>query len=284
MKRILIGMLFVLSVLSIGIVEGLTYFKNAILLDEGINTFGIRLNDSFEVTEDINVTLLNDTPSLAPNLLGYSSKTNINVDDVIFYKQDGSSLGYQDAKSNNWIEGINLSTEGITGEEATILTEYNGYWITSALAVKVKFPNIGGSNVSKSTNISYKDVLLYNGTNYLNITSAKIEGWINSEIIIYWDDSANGFSNAVCALTGRGAPSPNCNKIHFNTWEGYIITTLKPNIHMLFENKTITVNEYELIVWINKNEVPIIKYKEVIQPSKLDWVIKKVKNIIWFLR
>ena len=225
-------------------------FKNAILLEPDWTFFGIRLNNSFEVTGDINKSLYNSSTGLL-NVIGYSSKTPINVDDVIFYKQDGSSLGYQDAKANNWIEGINetISISPIeieVGDEVNTLVEYGAYCIKSYLSVNMTFPDVGGSNTSTATNISYNNLLVYNGTNYLNLFDAHDEGWI-AEDIFYRE---NGETKRMYVPRGLEPPA---DKNHLNTWEGYYILSKKPNIYLLFENKTIPPPN-KMIVQLKRDE------------------------------
>lgn len=248
-------------------------FKNAILLDEGVfNDFGIRLNDSFEVTGDINISLFNCSAGTGEgilNFIGYSSSKSINVDDVIFYKQDGSSLGYQDAKTNNWIEGINESIEGFdVGDEATTLIEYGTYWVRSFLAVNMTFPNVGGSNSSET--IAYDDLLLYNGTDYLNMVNAGSEGWIQSTIQTWSFDSF-----------GRTCPIMQVQLIitgNLITWKGYLIFSNKPNIFLLFENTTITPDTFliRLQTATSSDEI-IIELKE---DTKFGDLVKAIK-ILW---
>ena len=230
MKRKLMICILLSALFAVSLVSGLGQlpFKNAILLDEGVfNDFGIRLNDSFEVTGDINVSLVNDTlGNKNRNFFGYSSKTSINVDDVIFYKQDGTSLDYQDAKTNNWIVAINESNEGVEGDEATTLNEYRTYWVKSFLAVNMTFPNVGGSNISVS--IPHGDLLFYNGTDYLFTVDAGTNGWIDTNIR-YWEPTGGNSG------TFRIIPT---TKANLDTWLGHIIFSFKPTIYLLFENKT----------------------------------------------
>ena len=228
MKKIILILLSAL--IAVSMVSGLEQlpFKNAILLEEGLNSFGIRLNDSFEVTSDINVSLTNSSTTSAYTMIGYSSKKSISVDDVIFYKQDGSSLTYQDAKANNWIEGINVSIGGNVGDEATSLEEYEAYWVKSFLAVNMTLPNVGGSNTSGT--IARDDLLFYNGTDYLYMLDAESveHGWVDSPAV--WDN-----------LVGRGHQDFDflSSGDNLNTWQGYVIFSHRPNIYLLFENKTI---------------------------------------------
>ena len=262
MKRILI-IVCLIVLLSVG-VSGIR-FKNAVLLDEDVFTdFGVRLNDSFEVTGDINVSLVNNSDnSKNYNFIGYSSKTSINVDDVIFYKQDGISNTYQNAKTNGWIEGINLSSEGVVGNEATTLTEYGAYWVRSFLAVNMTFPNVGGSNTSSV--LKYNDILFFNGTDYLNITDAGIgsANWIDQGIQ-FW--SPTGIFGGSFDNINQGD--------NLNTWTGYVIFSFKPNIFLLFENKTLQNKKYEIEVWVKKDGVVIKEYHQD------NWVQKQVTQLI----
>ncbi len=268
-KIYIIGLLALL--LMIGMVGSVSAirFKNAILLDELVfNDFGIRLNDSFEVTGDINVSLVNNTDNgFNYNFFGYSSKNSINVNDVIFYKEDGSSLGYQDAKTNGWIEGINLSTGNIPLGEATTLTEYGGYWVRSFLAVNMTFPNVGGSNTSRT--ILMDDLLFFNGTDYLNMSEAESASWVDFPKI--WDaEPLFGSQNFDALILGDDMP----------TWDGYIIFTFKPNIYLLFENKTLETTEYEFIAMVNKNGVVIKEYETIVRVDKVNWLIKMLEKIM----
>ncbi len=234
MKIIICILLSALFAVSLVCGLGQLPFKNAILLDEGVSTpFAIDLNDSSQVTGDINVSLVTGEF----NWIGYSSKTSINVNDVIFYQADESSLGYQDAKTNGWISGLNESVGTSVGIEATTLELYRAYWIDSTSAVKMTFPNVGGSNTSTATNISWSNLILDNGTNRLGIIEAGDEGWID-RFISYWD-ATEGIFGSIYVPQGGPPPEPLSDKIHLNTWEGMVILSNKPNIYLLFENKTI---------------------------------------------
>ncbi len=267
MKNIIYLLVFLVLV---GSVSAIT-FKNAILLTEvdNWNHFGIRLNNSFEVTGDINVSLFNRSKT-APisgieNDIGYSSKTSVNLNDLVFYKKDGSQLGYQDAITNEWIlsirqpEIINNGDGTFTGCNPLVesgatacpewdkntLDEYDFFWITSYLAVNMTFPNVGGSNSSTSTNLTYTNLTFYNGTDFLGILDARTAGWWGNPIASTTQDFVTYFNEPddiekfVCFKVGLGSPNLNCKKTELNTWGGYRIYTNKSNIHLLFENTTV---------------------------------------------
>ena len=269
------------ALLAVSLVSAIT-FKNAILLQKDtFNDFGIRLNDSFEVTGDINISLFNRSKT-APisgigNDIGYSSKTSINLNDLVFYKEDGSQSDYQDAITNEWI--LSIRQFNFTKEDGTFgvcdpliesgatacpewdkdtLDEYDSVWLTSYLAVKMKFPNVGGSNSSTLTNLSYSNITFYNGTNFLGITDALTEGWwgdptasTNLDFIEFFNEP-DDIEKFVCLGTG-GDFDIDCIKTELNTWGGYRIYTNKSNIYLLFENKTIPPPN-KMIVQLKRDE------------------------------
>ena len=222
-KKIILVLLSAL--LAVSLVSGIE-FKNAILLNEtGFTPFAINLNDSLQVTGDINVSLIAGT-----NFIGYSSKNSINVNDVIVYNATDDSKSYQDAITAGWFDGINTSIGTTTGKEATTLSKYGAYWTTSITATKLQFTGVGGSDITQS--INYIDLLFYNGSTYLNGTDVANAGWLVTSLITTFED--NDFKS-VCEKTGIGG----CDFTVLNTWQGYTINTQKPNIYLLFENKTI---------------------------------------------
>lgn len=214
-------------------------FKNAILLSKGWNGFGMIPNMSTLIEGDITYNLSNSS-SGTNNFLGYSAIKSTNVNDIIFYKQDGSQLTYQDAKANNWIVGINLTSTNLSGDivfhEPKKLSKNDAYWLKSYLAVNITYPNVHGSAISET--FAWSQLRFHNGTDEMNITGAGSEDWVTTTLQ-YWDTSNDGF-RYVCSYvySGQRGEDSNCLSNSLSSWQGYFVKSNYDNIYMLFGNET----------------------------------------------
>ena len=249
---ILLSALFAVSLVSA------IQFKNAILLDEGFNTFSF-YNSSCNTLNSFNISLVNDTNNADNlNFFGYSSDSSTNVEDIIFYKEDGTSDTYQNAKDNGWIISINESIDStintVSGSEINVLEKSKGYWIRSFLAVNMTIPNVIGCELSFP--YPHDSMIFFNGTNYLNIIDAETIGWVDNPLI--WEPTNRGSADFEFVTSGN-----------LFTWTGYIIFSFKPNIYLLFENKTIPPPQ-GCIVQLRKAKDTIAEKEGMIQQLKRD--------------
>lgn len=275
MKKIFLICLMAV-VLSIGV--SATYMASY-PLSQGWNSFGL-WNNSCKETGDITINLANSS-SGAYNLLGYSSDIDCDVDDIIFRKEDGSELTYQDAKDNSWISAMNYTNASLNQAgigEPTTLSKYQSYWIKSYLAVNMTYPNVGGCKEPYNYGYEWKELRFFNGTDELNVTDADDAGWIFNEVnkYILYRDPATGWET-VCGSAGRGGL---CDNTTLFPWQGYFIYSNYDNITLIFNNQTIPPpTEYQYYARVNKNGNTIKEYQFDVKPRKVNWLIRTLEII-----
>ena len=218
--------------------SGTVYENEPVLLATGFNGVGIVPDYDTLVQGDFNISLVNNSATGTFNLLGMSFVTPngkcVSLDSLTFWNSAGASLGYEDAKTNNWIDPIefteNLETTGEV-EEFTKLCPYEAIWIKSFLAVNMTVSDVLGSPIGETFDIA--NTKYSNGTEEKSFADAKTAGWLDEN----WQTRNQ---------TGT-SPVPPFNPIYgfivissgdVSAWKGYFVNSNFNNIYLLTNNET----------------------------------------------
>jgi len=264
--------------------SGTVYKYEPALLAEGWNGVGI-IPDYDNLTKgDFNISLVNDSSSGAPNLLGMSFTTPngkcIPLTSLTFWDSDDNSYNYEDAKTNNWIEPIefteNLETTGEI-EEFNTLCPYEAIWIKSYLAVNMTVSDVLGSPIGET--FDWADLRFSNETDELNASDAQNANWWEG-YVQYWDTDNRAFKYVCSSIwTGMGsAPSSDCLANSFNSYQGYFINSNFDNIYLLTNNETKS-NVHK--VKVNAKYIGANKIHKVISRAKYVGANKVYKPSFW---
>ena len=213
-------------------------YENAYDIDSEWNALSIQLNGS-EITGDITLDLANSTTGTW-NFLGYSSDTEILLNEVIFYDSESNQYTYEDAITNNWIGEINYSEDGLSslpsagdGNSSYFLKKGDAYWLKSYKATNISFPNVGGSD--PTITYPWADIRFYNGSFELGIEAAGTEGWVQ-EALQYWEEGWKLLKTG----EDRGVPYLNVT----SPWKGYMVYGYQDDLTMLIGNDRQSVIPY----------------------------------------
>jgi len=201
--------------------------------------------------------------STGQNLIGISSKNDININNLSFQTGEGN-LNIQEAWFQEYLSGTTVDTiilDPITNKWITnnqlrcelseelficdgLLKARQTYWITTTESINMTFQNVGGTQVGDSFPLA--NVKFSNGTSELNLSAAVSTGWVGSgsvnSVFWYYNNSASPLNRwvnlepLICAYDPDveqdiciGGPDT------FNSWGGYYITSNLNNIQMIFD-------------------------------------------------
>jgi hypothetical protein len=204
-----------------------TYDRKTIKLNKGINYFGAIFNESNTGTNmNRTIIIINGL-----NLIGISNRSDISLDSVIF--SNGTDYNYSVAKSLGLIKSINDTN----GSEATVLQGQKAYWVYSNFNLNMTLVDVGGVEVGDS--FDWRNIYFSNGYQKLNITDARIAGWIEN-YIYYWNPTyVDAFGN-VGRYERVELQSP--SRL-VKSWNGYHITSNINNLQMIFDEQLTYVNQ-----------------------------------------
>ena len=161
-----------------------------ISLNKGWNLVSLTLKNK-TLGDDKNITI-----SQGWNLIGYSSETELGVEDA-FYTPDGEAMEtwdlavatgdvygyaayYDSASATASARKYKYTASASLGVASSDLVEGKGYWSYANTAGTLTMAGVGGSVEGET--FDWEDLRFSNGTEELNITDADDEGWINQDI------------------------------------------------------------------------------------------------------
>jgi len=109
-----------------------------------------------------------------------------------------------------------------------------GYWVYANQAGNLTLPGVGGTIAGQS--YARSKLRLSNGTSELTFDQAGSAGWIDSNVIYYWDGSAVTY-RYVCEKTGDLSLDPeNCLTTSLDSSQGYFIKSNIDNLTLIRQN------------------------------------------------
>ena len=241
---------------SVGNSFKLYYNNSGIIQNTGIVFTGGNNNFTMQIT-DRTIPL-----SVGQNLIGISSRNNININNISFSNSSGT-YNYSIMESGGLIESIQCynASAPLLNRWVTIkpkvcvfdpdieqivctpnqetLSAGNGCFVTITQAMNITFLNAGGSQVGDTFPLA--NVKFSNGTSELNCSQAYTANWFTDScdtLIRYWNTTYGYIDEE----TMEWVSSPRWEYIGTNrenyllsSWEGYSITSNLNNIQMIFD-------------------------------------------------